>query len=881
MVNWVFPKKKKKKSFLQSAADTVRWAVGIQPELETWTPIQWQIQEPDQLEQVNIESAQEQIKPTVATTSTPVVERVTKIEDEQQEFVTPNFTEQSEEELQDFVDKISTKIDFWEIPSQEEVIAAKKAKRLLTERQKQALWRDKEIWEAEAQLTTRKEQQVKNREKLIEQKKKQLQTQFQERLASLEDATQRQKEAAQNVLSFSWFGRSTFAADRQAQIQDQFERSRAALELARDNALELERRRLEWEDAESLAPLSQRIQELRDEVFKSERQSLATTDALNQQASLAFDEKLANLLEISKKNIEKRKEDEDVFNANTIKSIEFFAGLVLDEEWNINKDIYKDIPDRLKSFVLEKAAQNKLDRWVRWDVDAFAQEIIEKWKTSVTVPEDLRVAVQRRVRELREQQVSVLDKLTDQQLTAAKNLSVQLFGKSAWAKNENVALIWQQLADWKTVAQIEDDLRNQWFGSEFTWDVKTIFNKLTTRWFTKDEKENNRNVLEDLVSDFGRNSNEVREFILQLADDRAWETTRRQIQWRTSAIDVIWQINSKLNDFINKWWDTSLLTWLTEQTLQKLGQTMDPELAAIANDIRLAIQSYRQSVSWAAFSESEAQEYEDIFPSSGKSWELNKALIDSLLRTFGRNINSYYRQSIWTKYNNLFPDWAIPVLIWEDETSWVKITNINELPDDEKTEIDSIFSETPVTTVEKTQEIVKETPWWTEYKSKSWKTFKLSFNQADQTAQTKESVTIQSDIDRVAKWSPITWDMVVTSANKFNISPALLWAFLRNDSNFGTKGLWATNNNPWNVWQFDRFGKQAVKWFETIEEWIDAAWSNLQKRVNAFRSKFNREPTAKEIASWISNEWTKFFWPYMTEAEWPNRVQQIFNQLNK
>lgn len=226
-----------------------------------------------------------------------------------------------------------------------------------------------------------------------------------------------------------------------------------------------------------------------------------------------------------------------------------------------------------------------------------------------------------------------------------------------------------------------------------------------------------------------------------------------------------------------------------------------------------------------------------------------------------------------TSYKSFASDlWADPNFVDKFFEVWFDKSNM--FSSEENSQLDEIFW--------------WSTSAWTQNNSFTTKSgFKFDFNLPDQTGWTKVTPVnwdavwnIQKDIDRVAKNSPVTWEDIVNIANNRWVNPFILAAFLRNDSSFGTKWLGAKNNNPWNVWQFDRLWTEAVKWYATIQEGIDAAAENLQKRIEAFKKIVpNREPTALELALWKTNDWRKFFWVYMTDPQWPKRVQQIVNQL--
>jgi len=130
--------------------------------------------------------------------------------------------------------------------------------------------------------------------------------------------------------------------------------------------------------------------------------------------------------------------------------------------------------------------------------------------------------------------------------------------------------------------------------------------------------------------------------------------------------------------------------------------------------------------------------------------------------------------------------------------------------------------------------------------------------------------------------SPITVKMVQDSCSTHNVPVEYLLGFMQNDSSLWTKWKWAKTHNPWNVWNTDSWG---TKDFWTREKWVDACAENLEKRIVAYSKAkkehnwkwFNDFPTPKELATWKSEGWTKFFGVYMTSKTWPTNVTKIIN----
>ena len=138
------------------------------------------------------------------------------------------------------------------------------------------------------------------------------------------------------------------------------------------------------------------------------------------------------------------------------------------------------------------------------------------------------------------------------------------------------------------------------------------------------------------------------EYITTQARNKADSDTRQAINSAESAMSALVSIQQWLDAFYKAWGNTNIFAGTSEQVANKIWKTTDPELKKLATQINVAIQKYRQAISWAAFSEQEAAEYASIFPSTKNSKELNTALIDWTLQTMLQNLNSSYAQILGT-----------------------------------------------------------------------------------------------------------------------------------------------------------------------------------------------------------------------------------------
>lgn len=96
-------------------------------------------------------------------------------------------------------------------------------------------------------------------------------------------------------------------------------------------------------------------------------------------------------------------------------------------------------------------------------------------------------------------------------------------------------------------------------------------------------------------------------------------------------------------------------------------------------------------------------------------------------------------------------------------------------------------------------------------------------------------------LKKLAPSTKITGKMVMDSASKYGIDPALLVAMMQQDSSLGTKGLGAKNNNPGNIGQFDELGTNAVDGYKTLGEGVDAVakWLSNNKAKARYNGEFS------------------------------------------
>lgn len=156
----------------------------------------------------------------------------------------------------------------------------------------------------------------------------------------------------------------------------------------------------------------------------------------------------------------------------------------------------------------------------------------------------------------------------------------------------------------------------------------------------------------------------AKSLILQYAQNSFGETTANVMVGYRSGLESLKTIEDGMKILEDNKIDTNLLTGFAQKSADAIGETDytvlgnkigDPKLAKVANDIALAIISFRRAVSGAAFTESEGKSYEAVFPSIGRSKELNTQKIASLRQNFNNGIDSYLSFRI-NGYDKLFKE---------------------------------------------------------------------------------------------------------------------------------------------------------------------------------------------------------------------------------
>lgn len=247
------------------------------------------------------------------------------------------------------------------------------------------------------------------------------------------------------------------------------------------------------------------------------------------------------------------------------------------------------------------------------------------WELKVEAPEGASI--------LDFSEISPLDQLK------ARNLSVEIFGKRAGTKQENIDLISGLVQTGLTIDDIQDKLRFSSQSEAFTGvyrdaaeSIATTFSDgKATRFFDALDRH-----LE--AGEFGK----ARDLIEKNAISGVGTAEAQGIRGKKRTVEFLQEIERDLKLFELNGGKTGFFKGKIEKLAGRVGQVPDPELRKIATKISTAIQSYRRALSGVAFSVPESKEYEAMFPNIDKVGEFNTANIEALIETFDGDLQFFF-----------------------------------------------------------------------------------------------------------------------------------------------------------------------------------------------------------------------------------------------
>lgn len=121
-----------------------------------------------------------------------------------------------------------------------------------------------------------------------------------------------------------------------------------------------------------------------------------------------------------------------------------------------------------------------------------------------------------------------------------------------------------------------------------------------------------------------------------------------------AADNAMQDVEKSFNNYYQAGGDTGIISGNWEDVLQKAGQVKDPAKRALATEVAISLQAYRNAISGTAYSNQEGQQIQNVFPGINKSEGLNKAIIAGRLKADGSIIDGIYKTALGENtYDNL------------------------------------------------------------------------------------------------------------------------------------------------------------------------------------------------------------------------------------
>jgi hypothetical protein len=122
-------------------------------------------------------------------------------------------------------------------------------------------------------------------------------------------------------------------------------------------------------------------------------------------------------------------------------------------------------------------------------------------------------------------------------------------------------------------------------------------------------------------------------------DQLVGESKQRFANARTDA-EVMQGMKNAIQQYADAGGDTNLLKGSAESIYNKLGAVKDPKFKSVAVALQREFQTYRNTMTGAAFSPQESAEYQSVNPTANNTLNLNLSVIDGALSQLNNRVNS-------------------------------------------------------------------------------------------------------------------------------------------------------------------------------------------------------------------------------------------------
>lgn len=177
-----------------------------------------------------------------------------------------------------------------------------------------------------------------------------MEAQYANQRGELLESGNRQKDAAQGVLSFSGFGRSTAAADQMVQIQKDTDNAINALNSAKEAEIARKRAELAGADGEQLQAIDAQITQYRAAATEWQIDAIKQTQEANQKAGASYMDAITNLYTAAQGS------GIELGDAGNIQEM---ATLARNADGTINEEFVASLPEDIQAIIRSAAMTSK------------------------------------------------------------------------------------------------------------------------------------------------------------------------------------------------------------------------------------------------------------------------------------------------------------------------------------------------------------------------------------------------------------------------------------------------------------------------------------------------------------------------------------------
>lgn len=274
---------------------------------------------------------------------------------------------------EDYLLKLKAKTATGKSPTEQEIYQWYVAEKAFADMQKAKVatdpFADKQT-ALEERLAAAQSTELSSDAKALEEYKKSLEAQYESSRQELLASGARQKEAAQQVFSFSWFGRSSDAAQTAVDIQQKTDGAINNLNLAMQAEIALKEAELAGSDGDTLSAINEEISAYRKAAQDWQIEALKSTQDANAKGGASYMDAIMNLAAAATKS---------GIELGDAKNIQEMAGLARNADWSINEDFVASLPEDIQAIIRSAAMTSQGGNWEKPIIENMWTAKSPKW----------------------------------------------------------------------------------------------------------------------------------------------------------------------------------------------------------------------------------------------------------------------------------------------------------------------------------------------------------------------------------------------------------------------------------------------------------------------------------------------------------------------